>query len=87
MRMRARADGKTAPMADPTDQTKFQRRFLSVTEISQLTGIDASLIRKAINSGELPAIRLSSAANSKMRVDRDDLQRWLEHMKQPPTEE
>jgi excisionase family DNA binding protein len=73
-------------MADSTDQTKFQRRFLSVTEISQLTGIDASLIRRAIKSGELPAIQLSSAANSKMRVDRDDLQRWLERMKQPPAE-
>jgi excisionase family DNA binding protein len=74
-------------MADPTDQTKFQRRFLSVREVSQLTGIDASLIRKAIKSGELPAIQLSSAANSKMRIDRDDFQRWLERMKQSPDRE
>ncbi len=73
-------------MSDDTNQPKFERQFLSPSEIAKLTGIDVSTIRKAIKSGELPAIRLSSAANAKWRVDRSDLQRWVESKKQTPQE-
>ena len=87
-RMCASADGgRRSTMSDDTDRTKLERQFLSPSEIAQVTGIDVSTIRAAIKSGELPAMRLSSAANAKWRVHRADLWRWVESKKQPPAED
>src|SRR5215467_10380683 len=71
-------------MSEDTDQPKFERQFLSPSEIAHLTGIDVSLIRKAIRSGELRAMRMSDAPNSKMRVRQADLWEWVKSKQQTP---
>ncbi len=74
-------------MSDENEQPKLERRFLSPPQIAKLTGIDVSIVRRAIQRGELPAVRTSDAANSKMRVEQADLWAWLERRKQPPDKE
>jgi excisionase family DNA binding protein len=73
-------------MSDDTDQPKFERQFLSPSEIAQVTGIDVSLIRKAIRNGELRAMRMSDAPNSKMRVRQADLWEWVKSKQQTSQE-
>jgi excisionase family DNA binding protein len=73
-------------MSDDINRPKFERQFLSPSEIAQLTGIDVSLIRKAIRNGELRAMRMSNAPNSKMRVRQADLWEWVKSKQRTPLE-
>ncbi len=77
-------EGSNTSMTETTNQSKFERQFLSPQEIAKLTGIDVAIIRKAINDGELPAMRTSPAANAKRRVHVDDLWAWVRSKQQPP---
>jgi excisionase family DNA binding protein len=70
-----------------TNQPKFERQFLSPSEIAKLTGVDIAVIRKAINDGELKAMRVSPAKNAKMRVYQLDLWEWIKSKQQPPPKE
>jgi excisionase family DNA binding protein len=55
--------------------------LLTVTAAAQRLGLKHGAVRRAIARGELPAMRVCS----RIRVDSDELARWLEaqHIKPP----
>lgn len=54
-----------------------QPRLLSVSEVSQRTGLAVSTVRHKIADGTLPALKLGPNRHSAVRVDEAELERWI----------
>ena len=52
---------------------KFKNQFLSINEVSKLTSLSTSTIRRAINKGELKC----SKKLGKLLFQESDVRRWL----------
>jgi len=52
-------------------------RLLAVPEVAVRTGLGISTVRRKIAQGEIPAVRLGSKPGSSVRVDENELERWL----------
>jgi excisionase family DNA binding protein len=57
--------------------TNEHGRLLAVPEVAVRTGLGISTVRKKIALGEIPAVRLGSKPGSSLRVDENELERWL----------
>lgn len=60
-----------------TTTAQEPRKLLRVGEVAERTQLSRWTIYRRIESGELPAIRLGSGPGSPVRVDADELERWL----------
>ena len=52
---------------------KFYNRFLNIKQVSELTSVSASTIRRAINKGELKC----SKKLGKLLFQESDIRKWL----------
>ena len=53
---------------------KYDEPFLTVGEAADRLGLGHGAIRRAIQRGELPAVKVCS----RVRIDPADLRRWIE---------
>lgn len=63
----------------PLGTTTGEARFLNVHDVAFLTGESVSVWRKRLLFRKIPYIK----AGRNVRIDRDDLQAWLESRKVP----
>jgi excisionase family DNA binding protein len=58
--------------------------MLTVPQVSRITQLDRKTVIQHIYSGELPAVNVGGAGRgARYRIDRRDLDRWLESRKVP----
>jgi excisionase family DNA binding protein len=50
---------------------------LTVPEVAGCLRVSVRTVRRRIESGELPVVRLGSGLHAPVRVDRDELEAWL----------
>jgi excisionase family DNA binding protein len=60
------------------------RPLLTVNEAAQLLGVSTKQVRRLIAQGELPALQLGGPGSA-MRIDRDELVRWLYSSSEGPS--
>jgi excisionase family DNA binding protein len=53
------------------------RPLLTVGEVADRLGVSTRTVRRRIESGELPAVRLGSSRQAPVRIDADELDGWL----------
>jgi excisionase family DNA binding protein len=53
------------------------RPLLTIREVAERLHVSHSTVRRRIYTGELPHVRLGLGAQSPVRVDPDELERWL----------
>ena len=57
------------------------KEWLSIDEVSVMTGTSDSYVRRAIKSGELPSANTGTAERPKYAVSRKDVNEWMESKK------
>ena len=55
-----------------------RRALLTVPQAAERLAQGVSTIRRKISAGELPAIRLGTGPQAPVRIDAEELERWLE---------
>jgi len=58
------------------------KQFYTLREVAEILSVDVETIRKAVNEGELVALRVNDAANSAWRIQQEDFWAWVERKKQ-----
>jgi excisionase family DNA binding protein len=53
------------------------RPLLTAREVAERLHLSPSTVRRRIADGEIPAVRLGVGPQSPVRIDADDLERWL----------
>jgi excisionase family DNA binding protein len=54
-----------------------QRALLTIPEVAQRVSVSRSTIRRRIDAGEIPAVKLGSTPQAPVRVDEHELERWI----------
>lgn len=57
-----------------------KKRAFTIVEAAEAYGVSTATIRRAINTGELPAKRLGSVSNGKRLIALRDLEEWFERL-------
>jgi excisionase family DNA binding protein len=53
------------------------QKLLTVREVGHRLGCSPWTVYRRIAAGEIPAVRLGSGSQAPLRVDADELERWL----------
>jgi excisionase family DNA binding protein len=54
-----------------------QRALLTIPEVAERVRVSRSTIRRRIDAGEIPAVKLGSTPQAPVRVDEQELERWI----------
>ena len=58
------------------------KQFYTLREVARILGVDVETIRKAVDDGDLKAMRVNAAANSAWRIQDADFWAWVARKKQ-----
>ena len=58
--------------------------YLTVATVAELLSVSELTVRRRIASGEIPAVRLSTAGRGAVRIPADGLEAWLRSIRQDP---
>ncbi len=58
-------------------------RYLTVATVAELLSVSELTVRRKIATGEIPAVKLSTAGRGAVRIPEDDLDAWLQSIRQP----
>ena len=53
------------------------RPLLTIREVAERLNVSRSTVRRRVDMGELPAVKLGSGPQAPVRVDLDELDAWL----------
>ena len=63
------------------DKDKSDRKFITPQQASQYCGLSAKTIRDKALSGVIKSIKIGKSKNSRVLIDKADLNNWLESFK------
>ncbi|MBA2631080.1 MAG: helix-turn-helix domain-containing protein [Thermoleophilaceae bacterium] len=58
--------------------------YLTVATVAEMLAVSEPTVRRRIASGEIPAVRLSTAGRGAVRIPADGLEAWLRSIRQDP---
>ena len=72
----------TAMLTRPNSTEENSKRYLSIPDVEKYCSMSRWTIGRAIKSGKLRAIKLSTAKSGKVLIDRADIDKWLQGQQQ-----
>ena len=60
-----------------------QTSYLTVARVAELLSVSELTVRRKIATGEIPAVKLSSAGRGAVRIPEEGLETWLRSVRRP----